>query len=432
MAICFLIAGLLPVGAAAQLTEPLLPVPAPPSGPRAPAVPGQPVNAGQTVTDRPRPELDPIGMRFGDFFWFPRAALGEVYNSNIFATSNLTTPDLITAVEPAFELLSSFPRHALNLRGGAVSQFYAAHPAQNTQDGFMSVDGRLDVSRGESLFANARAAHLHISRTSPDSPGNAAEPVTYNFYSANAGYAQSGLRFGYQADVAISNTQYNAVPLVGGGTLPQSAQDLTYSQAALRGDYQIIPDYVGYVRVAGNLSEYQHTVPGGVRFNSKGYRADFGLQIQPRHIISGEIYAGYLDQIYRIGGSLSGTDFGGRLVYNITPLTTATFTGLRTIIPSNPTVTASGNAFLETTVTGTVDHELLRNLLISGTIGYANETYLGISRTDNIWSAVVGLKYLASRNLYIGATFTYQNRSSTIVAASFTQNIMTLRASTQF
>ena len=431
-ALCLVVIGLVPVAAAAQPAEPLLPVPAPPGGPQAPAAPGQPVYPGQTVIQRPRPELDPLGMHIGDYFWFSRAELDEAYNSNIFATPGATTSDLITVLAPAFDLLSSFGRHALDLRAGAVSQFYTSNSAQNTQDGFASINGRLDVTGTSSLYGGARAAHLHIPRTSPDSPGNAAEPVTYNLYTANAGYSQFGLRFGYQADVAVQNTQYNSVPLVGGGTLPQSAQDITYSQAALRGSYEIIPDYLGYVRLSGNLSEYQHTAPGGMRFNSNGYRADFGLQILPRHLLSGEVYVGYLDQIYRIGGSLSGTDAGGRLLYTVTPLTTATFTGLRTIGPSNPSVSSSGTAYLATTVTGSLDHELLRNLLLSANIGYENDTYLGVSRTDNVLSTTLGFKYLASRNFYFGGTYTYQQRTSTLSGTSYTQNILMLRASTQF
>src|SRR3954468_11247891 len=202
-ALCLVVIGLVPVAAAAQPAEPLLPVPAPPSGPQAPAPPGQPVYPGQTVIQRPRPELDPLGMHIGDYFWFSRAELDEAYNSNIFATPGATTSDLITVLAPAFDLLSSFGRHALDLRAGAVSQFYASNSAQNTQDGFASINGRLDVTGTSSLYGGARAEHLHILRTSPDSPGNAAEPVTYNLYTANAGYAQFGLRFGYQADVAV-------------------------------------------------------------------------------------------------------------------------------------------------------------------------------------------------------------------------------------
>jgi hypothetical protein len=432
--LCLLTASLSPLTAVGQVTEPLLPVPQPPSGPQAPAAPGQPTYPSQTVTQRPRPELDPIGLRAGDFFWFPRAELDEAYNSNIFATPSPTISDLITVVQPSFDLLSSFPQNAVNLHGGAASQFYASNPAQNTQDGFIGTDGRLDLTAGSSLYGSVQAAHLHVPRTSTNSPSDAAQPVTYWSYTANAGYRQTGLRFGYQADIAVQNTQYNAVPAVGGGILPQSPSDTTISQAALRGSYELVPDYLGYIRVAGNLTDYQHTVPEGVRFNSTGYRADLGLQILPRHILSGEIYAGYLSQIYDVSrlGSISGFDAGGRLVYNVTRLTTATFSGLRTVIPSNPTIGTTGTSYLATTVTGDVDHELLRNLILNASAGYENDSYLGISRTDNILSVGAGIKYLINRNLYLGGSYGYLQRNSTVTGSSYTQSILMVRLSTQF
>src|SRR5215475_3811003 len=118
-----LMAVLSPLWATAQVTEPLLPVPPVPSGPQAPTAPGQPTYPGETVTQRPRPEFQPVGLRVGDFFWFPRGELDESYNSNIFASPTATS-DLITGLQPSFDLLSSFPRNALNLHGNAVSQFY--------------------------------------------------------------------------------------------------------------------------------------------------------------------------------------------------------------------------------------------------------------------------------------------------------------------
>jgi hypothetical protein len=424
--------GLLPLAATAQITEPLLPVPTPPSGPQAPAAPGQPTHPSQTVTERPRTEADALGLHIGDFFWFPRVELDETYNSNIFATSSAATGDLSTVLQPSFDLLSSFPRNAVNLHGGAASEFYAGHPAQNTLDGFVGTDGQLDVTAGSSLYGRAQASHLHVARTSANSPGNAAQPATYDVYTANAGYSQTGLRIGYQADIAIQNTQYDAVPLIGGGTLSQSAQDTTIYEAALRGSYELVPDYLGYIRVARNLTDYQHTVPGGVRLDSTGYRADLGLQILPAHLLSGEIYAGYLSQSYRVGSSISGLDAGGRLVYNVTRLTTATLTGLRTVIPSNPSIGTTGAAYLATTVTGTVDHELLRNLLLNAKVSYENDAFLGIFRTDNVLGISAGIKYLLNRNLYLGGSYGYQQRFSTATGSSYAQSILTVRLSTQF
>jgi hypothetical protein len=437
----FCIVGLLPLSAVAQITGPLLPYAVPPSGPQLPPAPGElPIYAGQTVTNRPRPEFDPIGLRLGDFFWYPRAELDESYNSNIFATTARPTYDLITTLQPSFDLLSIFPRSGLNLHGSSAFQIYADHPAQNTQDGAVNVDGRLDVTAGSSFYGNAQVAHDHISYGSPNSPGSIAQPVTYWDYIARAGYVQGGRRFSYQVDVGVEAAQYNAAPLVGGGVLPQSSQDTTISAAALRAGYELVPDYVGYTRVGASLYDYWHTVPGGLRPNSTTYRVDLGLQILPRHIIYGEVYAGYLVQnfVQSSLGSVSAPDFGGRLVWNVTRLTTLTFNGLRTFNTGTPSVGTTaipgpaGNGYLASTITVNADHELLRNLLLNLNTGYENDSFQGITRSDNVFTGGAGFKYLVDRNLFLGGSYSYYQRSSTVAGASYTQNILMLRVGTQF
>jgi hypothetical protein len=441
MALCVLAAGLLPLGAAAQITEPLLPYAVPPGAPQLPAPPGeQVISPGQTVTNRPRPEFDPIGVRVGDFFWFPRAELDEAYNSNIFATNTHPIYDLITAFQPSFDLLSIFPQNALNLHGTSAVQVYADHPAQNTQDGTINLDGRLDVTAGSSFYGNAQVAHQHISYGSPNSPGNIAQPVTYWDYIARAGYAQGGRRFSYSIDLGTESAQYNAAPLVGGGVSPQSSQDITISEGAVRASYELVPDYLGYVRFATDLYNYWHTPPGGTRANSTIYRVDFGLQILPRHIIYGEVYAGYLVQNFAVSslGSTSAPDYGGRLVWNVTRLTTLTFNGARTFItgtpssPSIPTFGFAGNGYLASTITVSADHELLRDLLLNVNAYYENDSFQGINRSDNFFSLGAGFKYLVNRNLFLGGSYSYQQRSSTLAGGSYNQNIVVLRVGTQF
>jgi hypothetical protein len=450
---CALTAGMLSFGAMAQITEPLLPYAVPSAVPQLPAPPGeQVISPGQTVINRPRPQYDPIGLRVGDFFWFPRGEVDEAYNSNIFATTNSPTHDFITNLQPSFDLLSIFPRNTLNLHGTSAFQLYANNPAQNTQDGTINVDGRLDVTAGSSFYGNAQVAHQHISYGSPNSPGGIAQPVTYWDYIARAGYAQTGRRFTYQVDIGTESAQYNAVPLTGGGVLPYSSSDVTISEAALRAGYELIPDYVGYVRVAGDLYNYWHTVPGnpatpttpatpgGVRPNSTVYRVDLGLQILPRHIIYGEAYAGYLVQNFALSslGSTSAPDYGGRLVWNVTRLTTLTFNGARAFIagtpssPSLPSPASAGNGYLASTVTVNGDHELLRNLLVNVNAGYENDSFQGITRTDNVFTAGAGLKYLVNRNLFLGGFYSYYQRNSTLSGISYTQNIVMLRLGTQF
>lgn len=428
---------LLPLNAAAQITEPLLPVPPPPSAPQAPAAPGQPIYPGQTVTERARPEFDPIGGRTGDFFWFPRAELGEQYNDNIFATPSPTTDDLITVIQPRLDLLSSFPRNALNLHVAGAFEEYLAHPSQNTQDGIAAVDGRLDVTARSFFYGSGVLAHLHYPRTSPDSPGNAAKPVTYNSFTATAGFIENRFRVGYQAEVAVSGQRFNAVPLIGGGTLPESGNDLNIYQVALRGYYEFVPDYQGYLRFSENVRSYQNRLAGAVSFDSQGHRADLGLQILPgSRLIYGEFYVGYLSQEFNASSlaTISGPDVGGKLVWNVTRLSTITFNGLRAVNQSNPSVGTTGTGYLASTVSATIDHELRRNVLLNASLGYENDAFSGISRTDNTFSVGVGAKYLLNRNLYLGGFYNYQQRSSsgTVATTRYTQNSVLLRLSTQF
>jgi hypothetical protein len=427
--------------ATAQITQPLLPLATPPSGPQLPAPPGeQPSYAGETVTSRLRREFDPIGLHLGDFFWFPRAELDESYNSNIFATPTSPTYDFITAVEPSVDVLSIFPRNALNLHASSVLQVYADHPAQNTQDGSVSVDGRLDATAGSSFYGNAQVAHQHISYGSPNSPGNIAQPITYWEYIARAGYAQGGRRLSFGVDIGVEAAQYNAALLVGGGILPQRSQDITISDAALRASYEIVPDYLGYIRVGGSLYDYWHTAPGAIRPNSSIYRVNLGLQILPRHIIYGSVYAGYLVQNFAQSGlgSTSAPDYGGRLVWNVTPLTTLTFSGLRTFVTGTPStgtlaiVGSAGSGYLVSTVVANADHELLRNVLLNVNASYEGDSFQGIARTDNVFVAGAGVRYLVNRNFFLGGSYSYYQRSSTLAGASYTQNILMLRICTQF
>ncbi len=110
---------------------------------------------------------------------------------------------------------------------------------------------------------------------------------------------------------------------------------------------------------------------------------------------------------------------GGRLIWNVTRLTTLTFNGLRTFNTGTPTVGATaitgpaGNGYLASTIAANADHELLRNLLLNLNATFENDSFQGITRTDNVFSAGAGVRYLVNRNLFLGGSFSYYQRSST-------------------
>ena len=70
------------------------------------------------------------------------------------------------------------------------------------------------------------------------------------------------------------------------------------------------------------------------------------------------------------------------------------------------------------------------NLQLGLTGTYINNTFQGISRADNVFIVNATVRYQVNRNLYLGGDVYYTQQSST--GFSFSQNIFTLRAGTQF
>ena len=60
----------------------------------------QELQRGASILDRPKPELDPLGVRAGSFLIFPKVEVGTTYDDNVFATENNKEGDFIFQVLP--------------------------------------------------------------------------------------------------------------------------------------------------------------------------------------------------------------------------------------------------------------------------------------------------------------------------------------------
>ena len=429
-----------PAIAAAQF-DPFMPVPIPPIGP---AQPGQPAptavwpDRGQTVTDRPRPLFDPLGVRLDEFFVYPRLELDESYNDNLFATTSGTKSDFITDLKPRFDLVSNFGQHAFNLSAAADLGWYASHSTENYQDAYTAANGRYDIDQGQHIYANAEIDRLHVARTSPDFPGAAAQPPIYTNYLAGLGYGQDQLPVSYRGDVSVQRTEYEAVPAVGGGQVNQSDRNNTTYTLGLQGGYSLNPNWGVFARGSGNFRDFDHGASAtNPKRNSAGYHADLGVRTD-LGVLTGEVYLGYLEQDYQssVYHTIRGIDGGAKVTWNVTGLDTVQLNALRSVQDIGQEVFGSGftsPGYLHSQVTLSLDHELMRNFLLNGGVSYINDDFKGVDRTDDGFDATVGAKFLLRREIYLGATYTYSHRDSHGAQAtgSFSRNILMLRIATQ-
>jgi hypothetical protein len=375
-----------------------------------------------SVAERPRPSYDAVGIRAGAFMILPQASVSEKYNDNIYATDTNETDDFITTLGASIAVNSGWSRHALNLNAGVSKDIYADNTGENRLDWNVGANGRLDATRDTRLSGGASYAQLHEDRGDPNSPAAAAEPTEYDLLSANAAFDQRFNRLTARVSGGYENYDYKDVAATGGGIIDQDDRDRVQYEEALRFGYDVSPDTNVYVQGTLNQRDYDlspPTVP--TNRDSDGYAVAVGSDFRLSSLAQGGIFVGYQSQSYDnpAFSDVSGLSYGADVEWYTTPLTTVTFSAAATV---EETTSVGASGYLSQTVGIRVDHELLRNVLLNGRVSYANDDYEGISRTDDIVRAGLGVDYLVNRNFTLGLGYDFTNKNSNVAGVDYTRN----------
>ncbi|HEV7371884.1 outer membrane beta-barrel protein [Arenibaculum sp.] len=376
---------------------------------------------GASVLDRPRPELDPLGVRAGGFLVFPQVEAGVTYESNVFARPSNEDGDFIFVVQPEIVARSDFSRHAITAEVGAEVGRYADFSTENYEDYRAALSGRYDVGVGGAATAGIAYAREHEGRGDPDLPFAAAEPVEYSSLRGDVGYSQRFNRVTAGVGFAAERLEFDDVAATGGGTIAQDTRDRWQYDTSLRLGYEIQPSFEAFVRGTYSIVDYQNQV---IDRNSKGYEIVVGSDFDLTGLVTGTVYAGYLTREFDNAAfeDVSGPAFGLDVYWAVTQLTTVRAYGSRSVQET----TAAG-ARERTRIGLGADHELLRNLIFSADLTYQNDDFSGATQEDDLYRAEVDATYILNRNLYTRAGYAYETRDSNVAARDYDNNILSLR-----
>ncbi|HTZ80028.1 MAG TPA: outer membrane beta-barrel protein [Stellaceae bacterium] len=411
------------------------PVPSWPSGALEPAAVGP---EGDTVFNRPRPDYDPLGIRMGSFLVYPTFGLTESFDSNVFATPSATRSDWYTDFLPGMTVTSDWSRNALSASVQGETKHYASLTSENVNNLDTSIEGRYDLGTNEYALLQGIYQLQHEDRDSPDAPGTAKHPIEYHVSGADFAYYRMPSRIGIRVDSVLTSYSFNnGTDSVSGQTINERFRDRIEYVLAPRLIYEIQPGYNAFVRAIGNERNYNSQEPGAgpngenVRRNSHGWEVDAGGAIAITSLLSSELYVGYQEQDYEnpLLKSDTGVAFGGNLLWNVTPLDTIRGQFSQAIAE---TTLQGASSSIETNLSLTAEHELLRNVLVLGSIGYTHDDYQGVSRTDDTYGANVGARYLLNRNWRATADITYSKRDSTDPTAPYDRVVGTVGVSLGF
>ena len=377
-------------------------------------------NKYEAVTDRSQPEFDPLPIRTDGFEISPEVSFTAGTTSNLFATSENEVDDYFLGVVPSIALNSTWSRHALGLRGRVDHIEYGDTSSESRTNLNLGADGRIDVSREVNLFGAFQADDLTEPRSNIASLDNATEPVEYTRVGGEAGLQYQSGRLRLRGAVGLESFDYDDVELDNGLFQDQDFRDRDVTSVVARTSYAVERDWAVFAEI--DYSEADYDAPNiftalNRDFSSASLRV--GTDFELRNLIRGDIGIGAFQSEYDDAtvDDVSGLSVDGNLQWFASQLTTLSFGAGRGVI--DPGLIQS-NAAVRTNVSARADHELRRNVIITGEARFTNFDFENIDRDDDRWNIRAGATWKLNPNIWVDGSYELTDQSSNV--QDFTEN----------
>ena len=392
---------------------------------------------GVTVANRQREDFDPIGVRLGGFRLDAAAELGLGYDDNLFATRRDRRSDGFGSWGGEAALQSDWSTHAIGLTGRVEQRRYFDNDRLDWTDYAIGAFGRYDITPDTSVAARLSRVQEHLDVSSVDVQqseqqlGPRGRPIPFSY---NEAQLQGQTRFNRLGVVLLGNWRGYSFEDVDLGPAPAPGQpkpgdysrlDFDSALASLALNYELAPG-----RFVNLITRYQD-----IRYARS---EQSGRDSQTWEVLGGFTYdfdgvwafrgaVGYRQRDYEGAGikNLSGPAFEGEVTWQPTQITTVSFGARRTIEES-----VRNNAVSYTRTQGQVrvDHEYLRNVILSAELGLDRRDYEDPNEHATDGYGILSARWLINRNLSLVGSYQHSRRldsSSTI--EEYDRNLFLLR-----
>jgi hypothetical protein len=386
---------------------------------------------GAGVLDRARPEYDAIGLPVGTFLLFPTFVTSVSNDDNIFRTPGATVSDVFWTFSPRLDLRSQWSQDFLQFYGQADGYQYDSHDTESRTNWVGG--GAAEVSLAPGTVVDAKASYFgtHESRGSPDISSAALSPTAYSLFHTDVSILNQPGPLGLSAGVSYDRHVYDPTALIGGGQVDNADRNSRIVETFGKVSYDLQPGNSVFARASYNTRDFDLQFDrNGFQHSSDGYRLDGGLQMLFSPLIKGTVYLGYLQQNFAAPlHSVSGFDFGSQIDWYVTELMTFHLTTSR--ILTDTTIAGASNED-QRSIQGSVDYELLRNLILQASVGYENDNFKGAGRTDHLTTFGLGAEYFLDKRIGFYTRYDHSGRDSTVGGGDFADNLVSAGITLQY
>ena len=375
-----------------------------------------------SVQEKPRPDYDPLGIRAGGFIVYPRLEVGGGATDNVYLTSTGTVSDVFTAVSPSIRAESDWNRNQATLAAGGRFRRYAGETLRNQNEWYVNGLGRLDLGNAISVTGEAQAALTAEEPFSGEAESNIAALSSYrrNMLAARAEYRVGRIRTIIAYD--FNSFSFEPVTLTSGARVNQDNRDRDVHRVTGQVEYAFTPSLAVYSQIGYANTSYAHLLaPGVANRDSNSVRVIAGVSLDMSGFFRGIVGIGFTSRQYSspLYKDVNGFSAEARLEYFPTELTTFTLGLSRVLQDSN---LAATSAYFDNMAALKVDHELLRNLILTAGVQYHFQDYVDSRESSRIWRVEGGGRYLASRLLSFQLSLSYANRFRDSPSGNFSVN----------
>ena len=372
----------------------------------------------------------PTGVRIGTLRLLPFVETSAGYESNPNQVSAGVKPSLDLRVDGGAAIASDFSSGSLtaNLRGG-YSEF-PANPNANRPDFSGIADGRIDVTRHDTIDLETRAL---VSTQTPGSPLLAVPGSVYitdrptiTSEGATLGATHVFNRLSVGLRTTIDRTQFGDATQSDGTIYRYSQDNFNDYGLVARASYELTPGLVPFTEVGFDDRVRDNPVDlSGYLRDSTGVFARAGSLLEFGRIFTGTLSAGYADRHYadpRLP-NLRGPTLDGSIVYAVTPITTLTFRANTTLAE---TTLPGASGAISRLVSLELAHVFFRNFTVSGIVTYQPNEYEGIVVHEAFSSETLKAAYAFNREVSLIATASHQQLASSLTYSAFKDNVILL------
>ena len=394
-----------------------------------PSIPAFDTGPGTTVLTRAHPEFDSPGVSVGDFVVRPQLTESAGYNDNVLALNTPSGSGLFDT-SASLGVNSNWSRDSLGALVTVDDTRYLQQPHQDQTAYTLSLGGSLDIGRDQATLAVTRQHQFE--ELGGIDVFNSGVPIPYDVTDVRASYLTTFGRFSFRPALDFQTYRYSNYQTAGIQFLG-TIDNLNSFQGSLTTEYELAPLRNLVLTVEGANIHYLASLAGAPARDSNGGSVLAGIDYSANSVFRYFFLVGYQVRSYTSAAfqSQQAPIVNAGVVWTPTGLTTISGSVNRQIADST-SQTQVGYTLTDGSLR--IDHEYLRNVVVSGRVSVDNAVYNQVGLSQTYIGVGGSVNYLVNRNTTLSATYDFSRgpaptTTNSVVVSNvpFVRNVFLLR-----